>query len=356
MPVPVPLYRKEPAHPVIKINQSADGEYESSVFQHVTHSLPLPPQGPPPSFATREEWISSLPSWRRNKPRRIWEEDVHRYPDSGARDFREGLTVAGNATVSKGALAQACIPPVSTLIASAGFAAPFASLEMYATSSGDADEEMSGYAARMSDWRSDDEVQLGAFSPLSDREYDEMCVDGDNDSRMDYGDFFDEAKPGSYNHVGSGELYRQRNYERGVFTPVIEDMSPEPVQDCDPASSPIGPATPFAEFVDRAYMAEGQSVYDATRPVGREVQFGYQEEYCGATCYHCQAYQQAERHVQAPQQEPVITPTATTAYKRLAEPLSEWIASYVWKVCTTGMDLPSAYAEPRYVSYSSIIV
>jgi hypothetical protein len=38
---------------------------------------------------------------------------------------------------------------------------------------------------------------------------------------------------------------------------------------------------------------------------------------------------------------------ATTAinagYKRLAEPLANWIADYVWKVCTTGLSLPPPF-------------
>ncbi|KAH9951668.1 hypothetical protein B0H21DRAFT_186114 [Amylocystis lapponica] len=347
MPVPVPLYNKQPAHPVIKINQSADIAYESSVFQHLSHSLPLPPQGPPPSLATREEWISSLPSWRRNKPRRIWEEDIGRYPDSGPRDFQAGLAVAGNAVVIKGTPAQACIPPVSTLIASTGLAVPFPSTDMYAACPEDVDEEMSGGSTQMNGWRSDDEGPTGSVSPFSDVEYDEIRHRA-HGVPMDYSEYYGEGEHAYHDAVPS-EMYPQQAYERGAFTPVIEDMSPDPVHAYDPASSPIGPRTPFAEYVDRVVESpQLQPIYVTTRSGGipHGAQYAYQDEYCGAACYHCQAYQQVGHHIQAPAPEPVVTPTATAAYKKLAEPLSEWISSYVWKVCTNGMKLPSAYAEP----------
>ena len=65
----------------------------------------------------------------------------------------------------------------------------------------------------------------------------------------------------------------------------------------------------------------------------------------------CNGYQQIEHPIQAapPAPEAVATPTASIAYKKLAEPLAEWIANYVWKVCTTGMNLPATYAQPQYV-------
>ena len=46
--------------------------------------------------------------------------------------------------------------------------------------------------------------------------------------------------------------------------------------------------------------------------------------------------------------ESVTIPSSTINYKRLAESLSQWVATYVWKLCTTGMSLPSEFAVPMY--------
>lgn len=340
MPVPVPLYSKQPAHPVIKINQSVDSDYQPSVFHPLTQSLPLPPCGPPPSFATREEWISSLPSWRRNKPRRIWEEDPVEDYNYVRQGFEEGLTAADNAAVIKGAPAQACIPPISTLFARAGFASPPRPANMYTDYGGDVDEEMSAYSSRVHGWqgRHDD------VSPVTNAGYEDVDMDNVVDPTARYESFGTDTS-GSYRDSGLGHFYPAEAYERGAFSPVFEDMSPEAVHMHEPASSPIGPATPFGEFVDRA-VAAAQLVppYDYVRAMSMplEVRQFYQEDRWGSQCHQCQSYGVMDQA--AP--EPVVTPTATVTYKKLAEPLSEWIASYVWKVCTTGMSLPSTYAQP----------
>ncbi|CAL1700888.1 unnamed protein product [Somion occarium] len=268
MPVPVPLYTKQPAHPVIKPTQSGDADYKPSLFQHVTHSLPLPPRGPPPSFATREEWISSLPDWRRNKPRAIWEDDnIRHHSSTGGSSFHQGLTVAGNAAVIKGAPAQACIPPVSTLI----------------------------YIAN------DENI----YPP-------------------------------------------QSSIDRGMFSPLHEETSPNASGNNDPSSSPIGPATPFEHYVDRA-VADAQNTlsYSSHRhPVDVVSQNTYTyEDYCNNQCYQCQQYDQQVHQAIQPAAEPSPTPSANDDYKKLAEPLSEWMASFVWKVCTTGAYIK--HAPPR---------
>ena len=340
MPVPVPYYHKQPAHPVIKINQSAVADPRSSGFQHLTHTLPLPPIGPPPSFATREEWIRSLPSWRRNKPRRIWEEDLLYPHDLSQQGFEEGLTVADNAAVIKGAPAQARIPPISTLLAGAGHASR--STEMYARSS---EEEMNMYPARSYRWPLNDAPHSTGVSPTTGAEYD-MIVDCPDTHYEDY----EMNTPGPYD--AAGMYASSEDYETGAFSPVLEDMSPDGIPVADPTSSPMGPNTPFADFVDSAFAAApfvppygcGQST-----GMSHEVRYAYQDQGCGAQCQQCQAYGQSEQPVLPPAPDPVVTPTATAAYKKLAEPLSDWIATYVWKVCTTGMSLPSEYAQPMYV-------
>lgn len=334
MPVPVPYYHKQPAHPVIKINQSAVADPRSSGFQHLTHSLPLPPSGPPPSFATREEWISSLPSWRRNKPRRIWEEDFAHPHDLSRPGFEEGLTVAENAAVIKGALAQARIPPISTLLSSAGYAS--CTTEMYPRSP---EEEVNMYSAR---WHCDDVSRSTEVSPATSAEYD-MLVDYPDTHYEDYG----TNTPSSY---GAAGMYTSEEYDRGAFSPVFEDMSPDGIPVADRASSPMGPNTPFADYVDSAFAAAPfVPAYGCSHSASASCEVRHvQDQCCGAQCQQCQ-YGQPEQPVAPPAPEPVVTPTATAAYKKLAEPLSDWIATYVWKVCTTGMSLPAEYAQPMYV-------
>ncbi|OBZ70164.1 hypothetical protein A0H81_09925 [Grifola frondosa] len=173
-------------------------------------------------------------------------------------------------------------------------------------------------------------------------------VDAD-DVRMSYGDYRPSA-PRPYLAVGSNVVFPKQVFERGVFSPIFEDLSPDPVRGVDPASSPIGPATPFADYVDRAVTAaQLRTSFDHSRivEVRQRPQYGSHDDYSDVPCYQCQTHQQAEQPVQhVPAPEPIVTPTATVAYKKLAGPLSEWIVGYVWKVCTTGMSLQPNYAEP----------
>lgn len=89
-----------------------------------------------------------------------------------------------------------------------------------------------------------------------------------------------------------------------------------PYSSMSESTSPVDPVTPFAVFVDRAIDP-------------------------------CVAYQEVEvpkEPVPAPAPE-VVTPTATPGYRKLAEPLSEWVANYVWKACTTNLDPPFAFSR-----------
>jgi hypothetical protein len=56
-----------------------------------------------------------LPTWRRTKPRRIWEDDSCFVEQRAEQDFCQGLTAADNASVIKGTHAQAWIPPLHIL-------------------------------------------------------------------------------------------------------------------------------------------------------------------------------------------------------------------------------------------------
>lgn len=339
MPVPVPHYTKQPAHPVIKSNHSTTDFSKPSVFQHLTHTLPLPPRGPPPPFATREEWINSLPDWRRNKPRRVWEDDFPSYlpSDVANQGFTEGLTVADNAMVIKGAPAQACIPPISALLANTSYGTHYPSATVYTTSSEDTDDGMSAAT-----WHSDD-----GFTAFSDRYAEEMRVDPGHEPEVpSYLSSYPSAAYLSGPDVNGAQS--RRAYDRGAFSPVYEEASPDLIPSHEQGSSPVGPATPFGEYVDRA-VADAQTTlnFKGLHPAEQDSHYGFQGDYCGAHCYQCQHYVQPEQAVnQAAVPEPVVTPPANAEYKRLAEPLSEWVAQFVWKVCTTGMNLRPEYAQP----------
>ncbi|KAI0687218.1 hypothetical protein BC835DRAFT_409838 [Cytidiella melzeri] len=337
MPVPVPVYNKPPAQHIIKKSCSTalDTSYtRHSVFEHLTNSLPLPPSGTPPAFATRQEWIDSLPSWRRNKPRRIWEEESQPSVQSSLQGFEAGLTVAGDAAVIKGAHAQASIPPVSTPDSSV---IPTLPVGMYYSTEEDTDDEMSPIDE--AGWQTDDMFRF------TDEDDDMRAEHGSDSGSLEYASDYQGA------NVDSAQAYR-RSFERGVFSPVLEDVS-----DNEPGSSPAGPTTPFADFVDRV-VGGSHADSDHDRGVIEVTQraYCYGDGYCGNQCYQCQhcPVEQAAHQV-APVPEPVVTPSASAAYRKLAEPLAEWMVSFVWKVCTTGMSLPPQYAQPGafYKQYPS---
>lgn len=277
MPVPVPP--KQPTHSVLKNYNYSNQDGQINPFHNLTCSLPAQPEGPPPSFGTREQWISSLPDWRRAKPRRIWEEDM---------SFCSGLAAADNVSVIKGFRAQACLPP----------------------SGEDADDEMSP----VSPANSSTELRDVAMST-------------------------------------SATLIAYDDSEKGAFSPVLEEPSPGTH---DRSSSPLEPVTPFGEFVDRAVTATvTQDPYPVTANVSQPVQDNQYVAIFDKGIYQPSAVYQPIQVSKEPVPSPapeIVTPTATNGYKKLAEPLAEWIVNYVWKACTCNLDPPFAFSRaPWYV-------
>ncbi len=306
MPVPVPVHTKQPAHPVIKKHHIDDGH--SNPFSSLTCSLPVAPTGPPPSFGTREQWINSLPSWRRTKPRRIWEEDSRLVGRCAEQDFSQGLAVAANASVIKGAHAEACIPPLFNFLQSPALhSSPI---------DGDADDEMSSEGSTVS--------QRHSGGPWSDG----------SPAELQQGDIKMSVNPAP-----------TASYERGAFSPIFEEPSPGD----NSGSSPIGPATPFADFVDRAVAADGyDGEYGVPAISTDDMPYGINK--CEYDYYQPQPsiIEEPKEPVLAPE---VVTPSASVGYKKLAEPLSEWIANYIWKTCTTEGAFP--FRGTPYVPCSS---
>ena len=318
MPVPVPQYSRPPAHPVFKQDPySGDLNYpQPSAFPNLATSIPLPPPGPPPSFGTREEWISSLPLWRRNKPRRIWEEgDSRLATDSGMQDFSTGLIRAGNAPIIKGDRAQACIPPLLTLYKSEPPHHPQYLREP--------EEDMDEIGSGTLDYEI--ESQWSGGTPLSE-DLAEMEIDPCDRRRLVASDVFLPQFGDSYSPPS----------EEGLAAP-----------DEDPASSPLGPVTPFGVFVDRAVATSQFSSKAFTPPF--DYNFIQHAPPPPATLQYESANRQSEVF---PVQDVVPMPSPTLSYKKVADPLAEWIATFIWKVCTTGMCL---HAQYTYVHVSSIL-
>ena len=317
MPVPVPHYSRPPAHPVLKQDRySGDLNYpQQSAFPNLATSIPLPPSGPPPSFGTREEWISSLPLWRRNKPRRIWEGDSRLVTEPDMQDFSSGLIRAGNAPIIKGDRAQACIPPLLTLYQTEQSRHP----QHFQETEEDFDEIGSGTL----DYEI--ESQWSGGTPRSE----EMEIDTNCDLRVASDVFLHQF----------GDSY----------SPPEESACLGPAPDEDPASSPLGPITPFGVFVDRAVAASQFSTkvdLAITPPFDRNsIQYAPPP---AATI----PYEPVNVQVEVfPAPDVVPMPPVTLSYKKVADPLAEWIATFIWKVCTTGMCL---HAQHTYVHTSSI--
>ncbi|KAF9263655.1 hypothetical protein L218DRAFT_864617 [Marasmius fiardii PR-910] len=315
MPVPVPCVPKQPAHPVIKPRPADNGK--TNPFRNLTRTLPVSPTGPPPSFGTREEWINSLPSWRRSKPRRIWEEDSERFESH--QDFRQGLAVADNASAIKGSRAEACLPPLPS------------------------PQEPTAVHIQ-------DDVDVEMYPPqlIVHRGYDE-------EPGVANGIYDDGTMELDVNALSCGVETGDDMYGGGSLTPSTEDESPTGSRGHEFGSSPLEPITPFVEYVDQAVAA---------------THFANGE-------YHYQCHEnKATQYFSLPSitvpQEPVpasaavpdlVAPTATAGYRKLSEPLSEWVANFVWKACTTGSNVPffitrspptKAYAAcpPSYLSTS----
>ncbi|KAJ3996027.1 hypothetical protein F5050DRAFT_1808123 [Lentinula boryana] len=302
MPVPVPHHSKQPAHLVIKPYFSDDGVNHS--FQDLTGTLPVSPTGPPPSFGTREQWINSLPSWRRSKPRRIWEDDSHSF---AGQDFQKGLAPADNASAIKGSRAEACPPPFS--FQPNTVAPPF-----------------KGATADF------ERMPHGLFDTAVMHAGDKAHPIATNMEIVNYDD--DE--------------------DRGAFTPIFEDESPHSQNLHEASSSPIEPVTPFGDFVDRAVCsASYSSAFGCSYVVDAPSTSVAKDHYR----LHSVTQYPIDLPTPAPAPAPeLVTPTATSGYRKLSEPLSEWIANFVWKACTTGESLPSFIAKARLSSSKSYAV
>jgi hypothetical protein len=326
MPVPVPRISRTPAHPVIKQPRRASID-QVVPLQHLSHILPVSPTGPPPSFGTREQWINSLPTWRRTKPRRIWEDDIVPVPNAAQPDHNKMVVAADH--LETGVCAKPRVSPIHILFQTRSSPPVDHDFTGLGDGDGDADDEMSSDCSVIGHARYDSDNHCGLISP-SGCDY------------MHVGDSYNSHTAGglSTTNLADGGRYIAPCYERGAFTPVFEEDSTT----YEVVSSPLGPITPFGQFVDRAVAATEQFTCNNTYPAPISQH---------AECYHSQSPMQ--QMVVAPTVGLIPSPTATDTYRKLAEPLANWIADYVWKACTTGMSLPPAFCQSKWV-VSSILL
>jgi len=132
--------------------------------------------------------------------------------------------------------------------------------------------------------------------------------------------------------------------------PSEEGASSVPAPDEDPASSPLGPITPFGVFVDRAVAAPqfSSKVDLPITPLFDRNSIQYAPPPAATLQYE----PANERPEVFPPLDVVPMTSATLSYKKVADPLAEWIATFIWKVCTTGMCL---HAQYTYVHIPSIL-
>lgn len=323
MPVPVPRYSKPLSHPVFK--QVATSDHYPNSFQSLTRTLPVSPTGLPALFGTREQGISSLPAWRRSKPRKIWKEDICSIDHPPEQDFSRGLTGAGNASVIKGKHAKASTPPLYNPLAA-----------------GQPPEEMVFHS------RQDDGETNSVNSSMEHNRFETRSLrsaTGIDDDGMTH--VTQEQEISVVSVITDLPSFEGEPFTGDSYTPIFEDdKSPGAVSGPDRDSSPLQPVTPFGICVDRVITSHAYEGIHSDDVAAHD--YFHQNKLRGPQCYPVEPVYQVPPQPQEPAPvlaSEVITPCATTAYKKLAEPLAEWIASYVWKVCTTGFSLSLEFSQ-----------
>lgn len=247
------------------------------------------------------------------------------------------------AEIIKGDRAQACIPPLLTLFQTEQPRPPQPSQEFEDDVNDDIGSSNLDYDIE-SQWsggttRSEDVTDMDIEAPSGRHPL--PAVEGD---AANLGDPFPQ--------------FPQRHPQfDDSYSPTPEgDASPEPNADEDPASSPLGPITPFGVFVDRAVAAaqfsNGPEVLLPTLPPGPHSPYGIRYgAQLHASIPQYEAASQRPETVMPPVQDVIPMPSATHSYKKVADPLAEWVATYIWKVCTTGMSLHTQYTGGSFHQY-----
>lgn len=296
MPVPVPSLSA--ASPALK-HPNAGNPLKTHLHSshHHGRTLSLSAAGIPPSLGGHDQWLSLLHPWEKSKLL----DDYHRPAtavESHEQGFRHGLAGAVNVSAIKGAHAEACTPPLSTAFRRCDLEVGSTMLRPWTASHVENQVAPTKLASE-----SGDGGQLRGMRGWSSTP--NLCVED----------------------------------ETGVFAPLLEDDSSDLVYG-DLHSSPIEPLTPFGEYVDRAVASsDATAIYDPlVRSRSRELPIAP----CGSGSSDFQLYLDTSAKEDPHSCENQSPPTATLTYKRLAEPIADWVITYVWKVCTNGIALPQS--------------
>ena len=308
MPVPVPRTNRPTAYPVIKHSQAQTKKI------HIVSAAP--------------NRLQSVPSWRKKSRHPSWQETFPSPAQYFVQGFHKGLTGADNAPVIKGAHAEACIPPKYKSI--------FLPQMIDTLPSDDQSNwEVNGdYAMTPHRLSLVDQTQFHDSSPwgsnhlINHQRYD--LLQGDRSCYLNKPEVPTDAA------VVNDRLSHQ------AISPNADSPSGHD------SSSPMEPVTPFGEFIDRAVAAAQYHISDDGYTDSNAVHECYQDTQ--ATLNACQAPPVFPSIAEPPPKhqpvEDTVTPSSTLGFKKLSGPLADWVANYVWKVCTTGLSLPSAFSQP----------
>jgi hypothetical protein len=307
MPVPVPRTNRPTAYPVIKHNPAQT---------KAIHTISATPNR-----------LQSLPSWRRKSHHPGWQEILPPPAQYSVQGFYKGLTAADNASVIKGAHAEACIPPKYKSIFLSQMITDIPPFDDQANWEVDGDYVMSSHHLSHVDqtqfhdsWDSNHLISNQGCGLLQE--------DG---SRY--------LNKSSFKVVTDIAVVNDRLLHQAI------SPNPDSSSGHDSGSSPMEPMTPFVEFIDRAVAAPQYSISDD----------GYADSSATHECY--QDAQAVLNACQAPPVSPSIaeplkhhqlvvdTATFSLGFKKLSGPLADWVANYVWKACTTGLSLPPAFSQ-----------
>lgn len=278
MPGPALRLTRQATHPVVNTRKIGDFDHHQPAF-HISADSFYPSGGPASTRASRQLRVSWTASWRSQRPHKLWE-DTEASPTNNRSSAYYDLA---STSYKESALAP--------IFPSLSFTLPTSYERRSASLEDDVGSEYSGIHGNGSEW--------------SDGE-DEPMIDAYQTTRVVEDQYPDVPECAS---------------------PLLDDMSP--IDAAEPGSSP-GPVTPFGDYVDRAVPV---STKGAAVPTQRPF---FKAQGCGPECSQCQNQyhlQQAIPNVEKP--APIVTPSATEEYRKLADHFAAWISDYVWKLCTT---------------------
>ncbi len=137
---------------------------------------------------------------------------------------------------------------------------------------------------------------------------------------------------------GAAEIYAEA-YDNGVYSRLplklpqtaFEDFEFMEADPLDNITSTFEGVTPFAAYIDRITSIDANNFPE---PLVMENPAPLVE---------------TPRLQKPPSPERLTDPVYIKSYHSLAGSLSEWMAEYVWKVCTKGMSLPPRFVGMRFV-------